>query len=366
VIREKEIASTAFYTSEWVAHEPAHTTESARGKLLIASCRSGSHLASRVVQRYRQLLADAGATDEVTHLEDVDFQFSDSETCVRLDSDVNGYDVHLFQSLYDPTAERSVDQNMMAFLIAARAFREWGANHICAILPYLAYARQDKPTRYKREPTTAKLMADLAISAGIDRLVTWAPHTPQIHGFYGSVPVDALEPLPLFIDEFQAFQGRDDVVAVAPDAGAAEFVLHFSHALGLRSAVASKHRPRPEETVISEVAGDLTNARVAIVLDDMISTGGTLYAVIERLVQGHDIQEVYIGVSHNLCMDKALERLLRLHQDYHLRRVLVTDTVPQTPAFLDLPFLSVCSLAERFARVINQVHYNRPVAELIR
>jgi ribose-phosphate pyrophosphokinase len=143
-------------------------------------------------------------------------------------------------------------------------------------------------------------------------------------------------------------------------------VLHFSHALNLRTAVASKHRPRPEETVVSEVAGDLTNARVAIVLDDMISTGGTLYAVIERLVQEQDIQEVYIGVSHNLCIESARERLLRLHQDYNLRQVIVTNTIPQTPAFLDLPFLSVRSLAERFARMINQVHYNRPLAELVR
>lgn len=335
--------------------------DAAKRRLLIASCRSGSALAESVVGRYEDLMMEAGMEGEAFYMGDIDFQFSDGETCVRLDTDVNGRDVFLFQRLYDPVSGRNVDQNYVAFLIAARAFREWGANRVTGVLPYLAYARQDKPTKFEREPTTAKLMADLSIEAGLDRLVVWDPHTGRVHGFYGSVPVDGLSPLAMFVETFERFRGRDDVIAVAPDAGASKFIMHFARALEVSSAVASKYRPRPEEAEVSEIMGDFAGKRVAIVLDDMINTGGTVEATLNKLVKEAGIEEVYVGVSHNLCTQSALDRLSDLHMAYHLREVLVTDSVPQTQAFQALPFLTVRSLADPFARAVHRVHHNRSV-----
>jgi ribose-phosphate pyrophosphokinase len=297
----------------------------------------------------------------ILYLADIDFQFSDGETCVRLDSDVNGHDVFLFQALYDPVSRRSVDENYLAFLIAARAFREWGANHVTGVLPYLAYARQDKPTNLEREPTTAELMADLSIEAGLDRLVVWDPHTGRIHGFYGSVPVDGLSSLALFTETFRRYEGRDDVIAVAPDAGASKFILHFARALGISSAIASKYRPRPERAEVSEIMGDFGGKGIAIVLDDIINTGGTVEATVKKLVEEKVIEEVYLGVSHNLCTERALERLSSLHRKHYLRDVVVTDSVPQTEAFRSLPFLTVRSLADPLCLVVNRIHYNRSV-----
>jgi ribose-phosphate pyrophosphokinase len=360
-IQESGRSQKAFFTSERFAQEQAKRMESSRGRLLVASCRSGSFLSTRVVKRYRDLLAEEGSETDVLYLESVDDQFSDSETCVRLDLDVSGHDVFLFQALYDPTSGRSVDQNYMAFLIAVRTFREWGANLVTAVLPYLAYARQDKPTKFTREPTTAKLMAALGIEAGIDRLVTWHPHCRQIHGFYGSTPVDMLESLALFADAFRRFQGREDVIAVAPDAGASKFVTYFGRALNLRSGIASKYRPHPEEAVVSEIIGDFVGKSIAIVLDDMISSGGTVYALIKKLVEEKGIEEVYLGASHNLCMGRARERLLELHADYHLKEVVVTNSIPQTDVFQALPFVSVRCLSDIFTRVINRIHFNRSV-----
>lgn len=348
-----------YLTLERFEQERAEWNESPRGRLLIASCRSGSYLAGKVVQRYEQNLAKAGAKREILYLEDIDFQFSDGETCVRLDADVNGRDVFLFQALYDPTSARSVDQNYVAFLIAARAFREWGANRVTGVLPYLAYARQDKPTKFEREPTTAELMADLSIEAGLDRLVVWDPHTGRIHGFYGSVPVDGLSPLALFAEEFRRFEGQDHVIAVAPDAGASKFIMHFARALNVSSAVASKYRPRPEEAVVSEIMGDFEGKRIAVVLDDMINTGGTVEATVKKLVEERSIEKIYLGVSHNLCAQSALERLSDLHAEYHLKKVVVTDSVPQTQAFQALPFVTVRSLSDPLSRAINRIHYNR-------
>jgi ribose-phosphate pyrophosphokinase len=359
----------------WITPEQVRTERTAkqtrsmlppRGRLLVASCRSGSHMAKQVVERYRRLLREEGSRSEILYLGEVDRQFSDGETYARLEMHVGGYDVFLFQALYDPTSGRSVDQNYMAFLIAARAFREHGANHVTAVLPYLAYGRQDKPTRFMREPTTAKLMADLSIAAGVDRLVTWHPHSRQTRGFYGDIPVDVLEGLAFFIREYERFRGREDVVAVAPDAGASKLVTYFGRALGLKSAIASKYRPQPEEVAVSEIIGDFADKRVAIILDDMISSGGTVYAIVKKLVEEKGIEEVYLGVSHNLCTELARRRLEELHAACGLEEVITTDSIPQTPAFEALPFVSVRRLAEPLARVINRIHHSRSVSELFR
>jgi ribose-phosphate pyrophosphokinase len=358
-------ARDIFLTPERFISEGGGRTESPRGRLLIASCRSGAALGRKIVQRYEAQLSEGGADRHVRYLEEIDFQFSDGETCVRLDADVNGHDVFLVQAIYDPGSRRSVDRNYMAFLIAARAFQEWGANQVTGVLPYLAYARQDKPTKLEREPTTAELMADLSIEAGLDRLVVWDPHTGHVHGFYGSVPVDGLSALGLFQEEFGRFRGRDDAIAVAPDAGASKFVMHFCRALGISCGVASKYRPRPEEAEVSEIMGDFTGKRTAIVLDDMINTGGTVEATVTRLVEEKGIEEVYLGVSHNLCRQMALRRLSNLHRAYDLREVVVTDTVPQTEPFRRLPFLTIRSVAGPLSWVVNRIHYNRPVGGMV-
>lgn len=354
-----------FLTPERFAAEFARNDDSPRGPLLIASCRSGVALARAVVDRYKEHLRRGGSSAIVPHLEAVDGQFSDTETYVRLEREVRGHDVFLFQSLYNPESGRGVDQNYMALMIAARAFRQWGAGRVTAVLPYLAYARQDKPSRHRREPTTAKLMADLSIRAGIGELVTWHFHSDKIPDFYDGVPVHALDPQPLFVEEYRRFQGRADVIVVAPDAGAARLVTYFGHALGLKRAFAVKHRPRPEVAEVTDVVGEFDGKRVAIVLDDMISSGGTIGSLVRALVRDKGIEEVHLGVSHNLCMDSARAVLLELHADYHVCEVVVTDSIPQTEAIRRLPFVSVRPLAERLGLAVNRIHYGRPVSEML-
>lgn len=363
--KEYNTSQHIFFTPERFAHEQVRRMEPPRGRLLIAGCRSGSYLSTRILKRYKELLAEEKSENDILHLENIDKQFSDTETCVRIDTHIGGYDVFLFQALFDPTSDRSVDQNYMAFLIAARAFREHGANHITAMLPYLAYSRQDKPTRFMREPTTARLVADLSVEAGIDRLVTWAPHSSQIHGFYANISTNILDALPLFTGEYSRFQGREDVIAVAPDAGISKFVAHFGRVLNLRCAIASKYRPYPEEAVISEIIGDFTGKKIAIILDDMISSGGTVYALIKKLAEEKGIEEIYLGISHNLCVGRARDRLIDLHRRYHLKEMIVTNSIPQTDEFQSLPFISVKCLSDILCRTINRIHYNRSVNEVL-
>ncbi len=361
---DAETKHDQFITPQYLAQAQTRAMEPPRGRLLIAGCRSGAYLSRKVVERYKQLLAESGAAPHVLYLENIDRRFSDSEAGVRLDTHVGGTDVFLFQALFDPTSEIAIDQNYMAFLIATRAFREHGVRRITGVLPYLAYARQDKPTKFTREPTTARLMAELAITAGMDQLIVWNPHYGQIRGFYSGVTVNVLESLTLFMRAFEQFRGRKDVIAVAPDAGASKFVTHFGRALDLNCAIASKFRPRPEVSTISEIIGDFAGKKVAIVLDDMISGGGTMYALVKKLVEEKGIEEVYIGASHNLCVGQAGERLSELHDRYKLKQVIVTNSIPQTEVFTSLPVVSIKCLSDPLARTINRIHYGYSVSEV--
>ncbi|QPC84693.1 ribose-phosphate pyrophosphokinase [Phototrophicus methaneseepsis] len=332
---------------------------SPRGKLIIAGCTPATYLARPIVARLKEELADDGSDRPLPYLENIDFHFSDSEIGVRLDTDVSGCDVFLLQALYDPHDEHSVSENYLALCIAARTFREWGAHKITAMLPYLAYARQDKPTRFQREPTTARLMADLAITSGIDRLVTWHPHYQQIHGFYSGIPVDVLEAQDYYEDLFAVYRGRKDVVLVAPDVGASKFVTHLGHALDLKVAIASKYHPEQEQTEITQIIGDLADKRVAIIVDDMMSSGGTIFAAVQKLVEEYGIAEVLIAVSHNLCTDKAFGRLIELQENYHLQHLYVTNSIPQTDAFHQLPFVTIHDISDTLVKTIKRIHYDR-------
>jgi ribose-phosphate pyrophosphokinase len=356
----------AFFTPERFAREQTKRMESPRGQILIASCRSGTYLARRTLARYKELLAESDAEDGLLCLEDVDFQFANGETCVRLNRHVGGYDVFLFQCLIDPAAKdtHSIDHNYLAFLIAARTFCEHGANHVTAVLPYLAYGRQDKPTEFMREPTTARLMADLSIAAGIDQIITWHPHCGQLRGFYGNMPANMLSSLSLFVEAFDRFRNRTDVIGVAPDAGASKLVMTFCRTLGLEGAIASKYRPRTDEAVITQIVGDFTGKKTAIILDDELSTGGTVYALVRMLVEEKGIEHVYYAVSHNRCVPIARERLIELHTDYGLQEVVVTNSIPQTAEFEDLDFFSTQCLSDTLSRTINRVHYGQSVSEV--
>lgn len=337
------------------------TQSATRGKLMIASCRSGDRMAADVADHAAKRLDAGGGDDGLPLLQSVDREFRDGETGVRLERDVSGHDVFLFQALHDLTSGRTLDQNLMAFLVAVHALRQWGAQTVTGVLTYLAYSRQDQPTQLQREPTTAQLVADLLVEAGLDRLITWHPHSLRVPGFYNRIPFHGLEPIALFANIYRHFAGRDDVILIAPDAGAAKLITRLARELGVSAAVTSKMRPEPGEAEVIEVMGDFTGKRVAIVVDDMISSGGTVYSVVRRIVERNGIGEVYLGVSHNLCTDEARKRLVELNKQYHLRDVLVTNSVPQTEAFLELPFVSLIDLSESLSRAIESIRHNRPV-----
>ncbi len=342
---------------------------SSRGKLLIASCRSGEPLARETADCYDKRLKSAGCSHAAFCLHHVDFTFPDTETCVRLEETVNGCDVFLFQSLFDPTSGRTVDQNYMSFLLAVRAFRENGARHVTGVLPYLSYARQDKATPWKREPVSSRLMAELSVEAGMDRLITWHPHCDQVKGFYGRIPVHMLDPLLYFTETFERDEKNPGAIVVAADEGVSGLATSLSRELKVSGAIAPKVRLSPDQVHIpGGIIGDFTGKTRALIVDDMISGGGTMETLIRKLAEqtGNKKMEIQIAASHNLCLPAACERLQKIGKEFRLEAITVTNSIPQTDTFRELPFARIYSISDQLCRVINRIHFEGSVSEIFR
>jgi ribose-phosphate pyrophosphokinase len=332
--------------------------------VVIAGCRAGAQLTAEVIECYQGLRDRDDEHKELCSLQDIDYEFADTELCVRLEEHIGGRDIYLIQSLFNPRGRGTVNENYMALLIALRTFREHGARSICAIMPYLAYARQDKPTRFKREPTTARLMADVCIEAGVNRIVVWHPHCRQIQGFYGQIPVTMLEPIRYYVTMLENYRGREDTIVVSPDAGMSKSAIHVSQTLNVGCAIASKFRPSPETVQMSDIIGDFTGKKRAIIIDDIMSSGNTVYEVAQVLRKKYRIEQLVIVVSHNLCSDTAFEVLQRLQSEFTMEKCIVTNSIPQTQRFRDLDSFMVFDLAETIAATIHRIHHHESISEL--
>jgi ribose-phosphate pyrophosphokinase len=322
--------------------------------LLIASLKAGSYLASQVVDIYSKY-----SDEPITFMKDIDESFSDKEIRVRLTESVTGKDVFLFQSPFNPQLPYSINDNLFSFLSAVRAFGEHGANSVTGITSYLVYARQDKPSEFQREPTNSRLVADFMITAGLDRLICLQPHSPQVNGFYASIPLNALSAVPIWAEVFKEFTGRQDTIIVAPDIGAAKSLKHIAKKLQLTMAVSSKFRPTKEKVEITEIVGDFTGKKNALIIDDMISTGGSIFEVSKILKEKKNIENIYVAASHLLGNDPCLERFSALRNTYNLRKIYTTNSIPLSPEMKNQDYIECINLAEMFTIVINRLYYKQ-------
>ena len=353
-----------FITPERNAAEQAF--KSRRGLPLIASCRSGKDIAKKIASAYNRLLKETGSELAIADLHDVDFQFSfDKETCARIKTHVSGYDVYLVQCLYDPTSPRSIDENLMGLLTTISAFKENGANHITVIMPYHAYGRQDKPSEFERESTTAALMAKFIISGGTDRVITYHAHALQIRGFYPGIATNFIRPDCVVAEEFSFLAGSQEVIVIGPDEGSVDEAAKAAKVLNLSYGHGDKDRINEEEVNIREIVGDFRGKTTALIVDDIISSAGTLYKLILLLLE-KGIKTFYIYMSHCLCSEKAKERLLELKsQGVDIKLLITTNSIPQAESWhAELGFTKIICLSEILARVINRVHFDTSASEL--
>ena len=241
----------------------------------------------------------------------------------------------------------------MELLLMCDAARGASAAQITVVMPHYAYARSDKKDA-SRISLGGRLVADMLVTAGADRVLTMALHAPQVHGFF-SVPVDHLTAIGVLADHYR---GRDltETVVVSPDLGNAKTATLFARLLGLPVAAGSKQRLSDDKVVIDAIVGDVAGKR-AIILDDEIATGGSIIELLERL-KDVGCTEASVTCTHGLFAGPAVERLSTHPM---ITEVVTTDTVPRPEGWPDLQVRSVAGL---FAEAISRIHHGRSVSSL--
>lgn len=278
-------------------------------------------------------------------------RFKDGEVYVEIEETVRGRDVFVVQ----PTSE-PVNENLMELLIFVDALRRASAKTINVIVPYYGYARQDRKSK-PREPITSKLVANLLTTAGVDRVVTMDLHADQIQGFF-DIPVDHMQALPLMVEYFKnkGFYG-DKVVVVSPDIGGVKRARKLAEKLDCKIAIIDKRRPKPNMSEVMNIIGEV-DGKIAIFIDDMIDTAGTITNGAEAIVKRGAI-EAYACCTHGVFSDPAIERL----KASPLKEVIITDSI-QLSERKKLDKIKVLSVDVIFANAIERIIHNKSVSEL--
>jgi ribose-phosphate pyrophosphokinase len=246
----------------------------------------------------------------------------------------------------------------MELLIMADACKRASAERITAVIPYYGYARQDRKAA-PRAPITAKLIADLLEAAGVTRVLTMDLHAGQIQGFF-NVPVDNLYGSKNLIPYLEDLVGGEsNLVVVSPDAGGTERARAYAKVLGCGLAVIDKRRNRPNESAVMHIVGDV-NGKVAVLVDDMIDTAGTLTGGAKALVEKGGATRVIAVATHGVFSGPALKRL----KDSPIEKVIITDTVPLNDSATKMGKMETVSVADLFAKAIRSIHEADSVSRL--
>ncbi|MBI4538964.1 MAG: ribose-phosphate pyrophosphokinase [Gemmatimonadetes bacterium] len=308
-----------------------------RGPMLLLAGRANRPLAEDIARKIGIALG------EVTI-----HTFADGEIFVRIDENARGRDVFIIQPTSPPA------ENMLELLLLVDAARRASAARITVVVPYFGYARQDR----KDQPRVAiggKLMANLMVAAGAERLLGVDFHSHQIQGFF-DIPVDHLYAAPVLTGYFRE-KRLGDLVVIAPDVGAAKMARGFAKRLGAAFAIIDKRRPAPNVAEVLHVVGDVEGMH-CLITDDLIDTAGTMASVICAL-KDRGAKEVYACATHALLSGSASEWLA----SSPVKEVVVTNTI-DIGASRKFAQLKVLSVAELLARAINYIHMNESVSQL--
>ena len=270
------------------------------------------------------------------------------ETRVKLDENVRGSDVFAIQSMSAP-----VDHHLMELLLIIDSLRRASAARITAVIPYFAYAKQEKKTT-GREPISAKLVANLLTTAGADRILTMDLHSPAIEGFF-DIPVDHLRAAPILARHINR-QGMRDLAVVSPDAGGVARAEELRGRTGGSLAIISKRHPGPDVSEALEMVGDVCG-KPAVIVDDMISTGGTL-ALAAELLRSGGFSHLCSGDAWHLCPGGPAA-----HPSSPLDKVLVTDTLP-LPDNGPTDKIEIVSVAPLLAEAVTRIHKDLSISAL--
>jgi ribose-phosphate pyrophosphokinase len=308
-----------------------------RGPLLLLSGRANRSLALEIGEQLGE--SPLGVTIR---------DFADGEIFVRIDANARGRDVFIIQPTVAPA------ENIMELLLMIDAARRASAARITAVLPYFGYARQDRKDQ-PRVAIGAKLVANLIVAAGADRVLGMDFHQHQIQGFF-DIPVDHLYAAPVLTQYFEKL-GLDDLVVVAPDVGSAKMARGFAKRLEASFAIIDKRRPAANVAQILNVVGDV-EGRNCLLTDDMIDTGGTLAQAVYALKE-RGAKDVYACATHPLLSADASTKLAASP----VKEVVVTNTI-HVPEERRFPQLKILSVAGLLSRAVRYIHSNESVSQL--
>ncbi len=311
--------------------------------MMIFSGSSNRILAERVVAELR---IDLGRADTG--------RFSDGEVNVEIHENVRGRDAFILQSTCAPT-----NDNIMELIIMADAIRRASAHRVTAVVPYYGYARQDRRPRSARVPISAKVVADMLGSVGVDRLLTVDLHADQIQGFF-DMPVDNVYGSPVLVDHIAA-QGYENPIVVSPDVGGVVRARAIAKQLDdLDLAIIDKRRPQANETRVMNVIGDV-RGKTCILVDDIVDTAGTLCTGAEALKE-EGARSVVAYITHPVLSGPAVRRI----NDSAIDEMVVTDTIPLSDAGDSSPKIRQLSLKRLLAEAIRRVSHEESLSAMFR
>lgn len=280
-------------------------------------------------------------------------RFNDGEIFVEVFENVRGEDMFIVQPTSNPA-----NDNLMELLIIADALRRSSAARITAVIPYFGYARQDRRSK-ARTPITAKLVSNMIVEAGIERVLTLDLHATQIQGFF-DIPVDNLYASPIYaLDAMHNFRGKmDDVMVVSPDVGGVARARDLAQRIGAPLSIVDKRRGKPGEVAEMTVIGDVKD-KVCVIVDDIVDTAGTLCKAAEVLME-NGAKEVHSYITHGVLSGPAVERVSKSA----MKSLVITDTIEATEAVKACKNIRIVPTAPMFAQAILNTWNGTSVSSL--
>jgi len=276
--------------------------------------------------------------------------FSDGECSVDILDNVRGQDVFVIQSTCAPA-----NSHLMELLVMTDALRRASARRITAVIPYYGYARQDRKAK-PRAPITAKLVANLISTAGVDRLLCMDLHAGQIQGFF-DIPVDNLFATPVLLQPIQELQGAGGLTIISPDAGGVERARAYAKRVDATLAIIDKRREKANVSEVMHIIGDVKD-RHCVIVDDMVDTAGTLTEAARCIVE-EGAASVRAAITHPVLSGPAIKRI----EESPLEQLITTDTIPLRPD-VDCSKIRVVSVAQQFGEAIRRINNEESVSSL--
>jgi ribose-phosphate pyrophosphokinase len=310
--------------------------------LMVFTGNANPELAKKIVDHLGMPLGEASVS-----------QFSDGEIAVELNVNVRGRDVFVVQPTCAPT-----NDNLMELIVMVDALRRASAGRITAVVPYFGYARQDRRVRSARVPITAKVVADMMVSVGVDRVLTVDLHAEQIQGFF-DVPVDNVYGSPVLLEDIE-LQQFEDLIVVSPDIGGVVRARAVAKQLSVDLAIIDKRRPNIGVAEVMNIIGDVHN-RTCLLVDDMVDTAGTLCNAAKALKQ-HGAKRVIAYCTHPVLSGKAVENL----NNSELDELVVTDSIPLSDAVKACSRVRQLTLSKMLAEAMRRLSNEESLSAMFR